>query len=231
MLKPKKKITRKELKKDPVLEKISQIENLVRKQRKLVSYILLGVVVVVLLTILLVNSKKKANTAAMGELGLAEMSFARNDYDDAILRLENLIEKYSWTRSSGMANILLARCYLAKDDYENARVNFEKYIDDYKDDKFLTAGAYSGLAICAEQDSNFALAAEYFEKGGKISPHKFHKHELLLNSARNYLKVNNLEKAEEIVNIILNDEPESVNKNSAELLLAQITTRKGLALK
>jgi len=69
MLKPKKKITRKELKKDPVLEKISQIENLVRKQRKLVSYILLGVVVVVLLTILLVNSKKKSQHGGNGRTG------------------------------------------------------------------------------------------------------------------------------------------------------------------
>jgi len=226
MLRPKKKITRKELKKDPVLEKISQIENLVRNQRKLFTYLSIGIIAAILLTILLISSKKKANTEAMGDLGLAELSLARNDYDDAIMRLENLNNKYPRTHSAGIATILLARSYLAKNDYENARKNFVKYIDDYKGDELLTASAYSGLAICAEADSNFTEAAEYFEKGGKISPYKFQKHEFFLNSARNYLKSNNIENAEEIVNMILGDEPESKNKNSAELLAAQIVTRK-----
>jgi len=226
MLRPKKKITRKEMKKDPVLEKISQIDNFVRDQRKLVMYVAVGIVAVVALSILLVGSKKKANTAAMGDLGLAEMSFARADYDDAILRLENLIDKYSSTRSAGLATVLLARSYMAKNDYENARVNFDKYVSHYDDDEILTAAAYSGLAICAEQNSDFANAAEYFEKGGKVSPYKFQKHEMLLNSARNYLKAADYNSAEKIVNIILQDEPEAKNKNSAELLAARITAQK-----
>ncbi|MFA6742689.1 MAG: tetratricopeptide repeat protein [Candidatus Neomarinimicrobiota bacterium] len=231
MLRPKKKITRKELKKDPVLEKISQIDSFVRTQRNLVMYISLGVVAVVVLTILIIGSKRKANTAAMGDLGLAKMSIARNDYDDAILRLENLIDKYSRTHSAGMATILLARSYLAKDDYENARINFEKYADDYDDDAMLAATAYSGLGICAEQNSDFKAAAEYFEKGAKKSPYKFQKHELLLNSVRNYLKFNDYESAEKLVNVLLQDEPEAKNKNSAELLAAQITAQKDYSLK
>ena len=227
MLRPKKKITRKEMKKDPVLEKISQIDNFVRDQRKIVMYVAVGIVAVVALSIILVSSKKKANTAAMGDLGLAEMSFARADYDDAILRLEDLIDKYSSTRSAGMATILLARSYMAKNDFENARVNFDKYIDDYEDDEILTAAAYSGLAICAEQNADFTKAAEYFEKGGNESPYKFQKHEMLLNSARNYLKVADFNSAEKIVDTILQDEPDPKNKNSAELLAAQITAQKG----
>ncbi len=223
MLRPKKKITKKELKKDPLLEKISQLENFVRYQSKIVIYIAIGIVAVFVFSIIFISSKKKANNSAMGELGLAEMSFARADYDDAVLRLESLIDKYSRTRSAGMASVLLGRSYLAKNDYENAKVNFNKYVDDYKDDDILTAAAYSGLAICAEQDSNFAKAAEYFEKGGKVSPYKFQKHEMLLNSARNYLKDSNIERADKIVKSILQDEPESKNKNSAELLAAQIT--------
>jgi len=226
MLRPKKKITRKELKKDPVLEKISQAETFVRDQSKMVIYVAIGVVAVVVITILLIGSKKKANTAAMGDFGLAEMSFARSDYDDAILRLENLIDKYSSTRSAGMATILLGRSYMAKNDYVNAKVNFEKYIDDYKDNDMLTAAAYEGLGICSELDSNYAKAAEYFAKGGEVSPYKFQKHELQINSVRNYLKVNDLKNAQELVKRILDDEPEAKYKNSAELLEAQITAQK-----
>ena len=62
MLRPKKKITRKELKKDPVLEKISQIENLVRNQRKLFTYLSIGIIAAILLTILLISSKTVSYT-------------------------------------------------------------------------------------------------------------------------------------------------------------------------
>ena len=89
MLKPKKKITRKELKKDPVLEKISQIENLVRKQRKL-DRTIIGVCRRLRL-FYWKNFKKKAPGG--WETGMAECHFARNDYDDAIFA-RNLIEKY-----------------------------------------------------------------------------------------------------------------------------------------
>jgi tetratricopeptide (TPR) repeat protein len=227
MLRPKKKLTRKELKKDPVLEKISQAENFLRDQSKLVTYAAIGIVVVIALVILLTGSKKKANTAAMGDLGLAEMSYARGDYDDAILRLENLIDKYSSTRSAGMGTVLLAKSYLSKNDYENARVNFERYINDYKKDGLLTATAYSGLAICAEQTGEYQKAAEYFKKGGKVAPYKFQKHSMLLNAARNYLRVADLTSADKMVATVLEDEPETKNKNTAEMLAAQITAQKG----
>jgi len=49
----------------------------------------------------------------------------------------------------------------------------------------------------------------------------------MLNSARNYLKINDYKNAEELINVILKDEPDAKNKNSAELLAAQITAQKG----
>lgn len=223
MLRPKKKITKKEMKKDPVLEKIAQIDEFVRQRQKIVFYVTIGLVVVVVLSVLLIKSKQKADVEAMGELGLAEQSLAREDYDDAILRLENIVTKYKRTRGAGMATLLLGRSYMAKNDWENARLNFQKYIDDYEDDDLLTAAAYNGLGIWAEQQNELKRAAEYFSKGGKIAPYKFQRHEYLLNAARCFIKGNELKKADALVQQVLKDEPESKFKSEAEALAAQIT--------
>lgn len=226
MLKPKKKITKKEMKKDPVLEKISQVDTFIRSNPKPVIYSVIGIVVVVILVILLAQSKKSANREASGELGIAEISLERGDVDDAIMRLEALIEKNPRTKSAGMAMILLAQSYLTKLEYEKALMTFEKYVDDYKDDDMITASAYNGIGLCLDHKGDFIKAAEMYEKGGKISPYKFQKHEYLLNAVRSLIKMKDLIHAEELVKEVLDNEPDYKAKNAADLLSAQIEVLK-----
>lgn len=222
MLRPKKKITKKELKKDPVLEKIAQIDDFVHRQQKYVLYVVIGLVVVIVLAFVLIRSKQQANLSAMGELGLAEQVLANNDYDDAILRLEGIVSRYKRTHGAGIATLLLGQTYVAKNDWENAQVQFKKYIDDYADDKMLTAVAYNGLGIGAEQKGDWKKAAEYFNKAGKTAPYKFQRHEYYLNAARCYLKLEDLKNARTIVTAVLADNPEGHLKSQAEELNAQL---------
>jgi tetratricopeptide (TPR) repeat protein len=227
MLRPKKKITKKELKRDPVLERIAQLDEFVHRQQKYVIYGLVGLVVIGVLAFVLIRSKQQANLAAMGELGLAEQVLANNDYDDAILRLEGIVTRYKKTQGAGIATLLLAQTYIAKNDWENALVQFEKYIDDYDNDKMLTAVAYNGLGIGAEQKGEWKKAAEYFSKAGKIAPYKFQRHEYYLNAARSYLKLEDWPKARARVATILADEPEGYFKSQAEELNAQLEALSG----
>ncbi len=148
MLKPKRKITRREIKKDPLLEKISQAEAIIRKKSKQISYITIGLVVIIVLSFIIIRSKKMANREAAGELGIAELSIQRGDYDDAILRLEKLVDTYTGTKSAGMAEMLLAQIYLSKLDYENAEERFQKYINDFAHED--TTLPYPESRACAE---------------------------------------------------------------------------------
>lgn len=227
MLRPKKKITKKEIKRDPLLEKISQISNFVTKNSRLVTYIVIGLIVVIIFTFSMVNSKKKANIEAAGELGLAELSIENMDYDDAIVRLESLIDKYPRTKSSGMAIFLLAKVHLIEQEYDIAEEYFLKYIDSYGDDEMILAAAYSGLGICEEQKGNLERAAEYLEKAAEVAPYKFQKHEYYLSAARYLIKEENFERAESILISILNDEPDSRTKSFAEILYGQLEVLKG----
>jgi len=222
MLKPKKKITRKEIKKDPVLEKISQAEHFLREKRKPVLYVTIAVVLVIVLSIALIRSKINANREASGELGIAEMALAANDVDNAIVQLEALIDKNPKTKSAGMATILLAQAYLSKDNLESAEVYYRKYIDDYADDDMLTATAYNGLGACAERDAEYAQAAKYFEKGGDVSSHEFLKCDSYLNAVRAYLKLKNIEKAEKLLNAIPRNNLDYRKRSLVETFAAEL---------
>ena len=227
MLKPKKKILRKEIKKDPVLEKISQVEHFVREQGKLLSYILIAAVVVVVLSIAMIRSKNNANREAAGELGIAEMALAVGDIENAVVQFEALVDKNPGTKSAGMATLLLAGTYMSKDDFESAELNYYKYIDDYGHDDMFLASAYSGLGVCAERRGDLQQAAEYFESGGRKSPYEFLKYECYFNAVRNYISMKNIDKAEAVLKQIPGEDLDYKYKTDYEILYAKIKVLKG----
>jgi tetratricopeptide (TPR) repeat protein len=222
MLKPKRKITRKEIKHDPVLEKIGEANDFMRTHGKLLSYIVIALAAIIVVSILLVNSKKKANLEASGVLGIAEMALNNNDLDNAILQLEDLIQKYTGTRSASIATRLLAQAYLEKQDYEKAESNFRLYIDKYGDDKLILASAYAGLAACDEHNAKFLEAAQDYKKAGQIAPYKFQKHDYFLKSARNFILIEQFNDARQLVENVLADDPDFNTKSAADILAAQI---------
>ncbi|MBN2601737.1 MAG: tetratricopeptide repeat protein [Candidatus Marinimicrobia bacterium] len=227
MLKPKKKILKKEIKKDPVLEKISQVEHYVRDKGKFLSYVLLAALVILVLSIAMIRSKSKANQEAAGELGIAEMALAVGDVENAIVQFEALIDKNPGTKSAGMATLMLASSYMSKDDFENAEINYRKYIYDYGDDDMFVAAAYNGLGVCLERIGEQQQAAEYFEIGGKKSPYVFLKYECYFNAARNYISVKNIEKAESVLKKIPAEELDAKYKTDYDVLNAKVKVLKG----
>jgi len=227
MLRPKRKITRKEMKKDPVLEKVSQTEHFIRENAKLISYIAIGIVLVAVLSVLIVRSKMSANREAAGELGVAQLSVANNDTEDAILRLEDLIEQYPNTHSAGLAANLLGNLYLRQSDYENAEIYFCKYLDEYKDDEMITAAAYKGLATCLEYREEYEEAARNYEQAVQKAAYDFQKYEYSLDAARIYMQLDQLQKAMELVQFVLEGDPGYQVKQTAEVLAAEIKVRQG----
>ncbi len=227
MLRPKRKITRQEIKKDPVLEKVSQTEYFIRENGKMLSYIGIGIVLVVVLSVLIIRSKRSANQEASAELGVAQLSVANNDTKDAILRLEDLIEQYPNTHSAGLATNLLGNLYLKQSDYDNATLYFREYLDEYKDDDMITAAAYKGLATCLEYKEEYADAAANYEKAAKKAAYDFQKYEYSLDAARNYMQIGQLQKARELIKVVLDGDPAHQVKRTAEILQAEIKTRQG----
>jgi len=227
MLKPKRKITRQEIKKDPLLEKVGQINSYLHKNLKKLTIYGIAVVLLIVFSFLMFTSSKNKQTAASGSFGIAELKLKNGQVEKGIEELNRIVENFAGSDAAGLSIFLLAKNNLNEKMFDDARANFEIFIKEHKDNKMLLAAAYSGLAVCLEKNKDYAGAASNFEKGGKTSPYAYQQNECFLNSVRNLILINDLGRAEILVNETLDNEPDYKTKSSAESLLAQIEVLKG----
>ena len=127
MLRPKKKITKKEIQRDPFLETVDQAQAHLEENRS--KYLQVGIAIVALLIgfNIISNNSQIRNKEASSSLGDALLTLDLNDQTTAQFQLETVINKYENTASAS-----LAEYYLGKISYDdNDIVNAEKYLRSY----------------------------------------------------------------------------------------------------
>ena len=127
MLRPKKKITKREIKRDPFLETVDQAQAHIEKNRS--KYLQMGIGIVALLIgfNVISNNSSIRKSEASSSLGDALLTLDLNDPTTAKFQLETVINEYKNTTSAS-----LAEYYLGKMSYDdNDIVNAEKYLSSY----------------------------------------------------------------------------------------------------
>ena len=127
MLRPKKKITKREIKRDPFLETVDQAQAHIEKNRS--KYLQMGIGIVALLIgfNVISNNSNIRKSEASSSLGDALLTLDLSDPTTAKFQLETVINEYKNTTSSS-----LAEYYLGKMSYDdNDIVNAEKYLSSY----------------------------------------------------------------------------------------------------
>ena len=151
MLKPRKRITKKELKQDKLVTTYFKVVNFVRNNRKIVSGMVTGLVIAVIVVVAYLNNRNSDNRKAATELSQVLNLFNGGAYQVAIngdpthniTGLKSIVENYGGSDTGEEAKIYLADCYYYLGDYEDAL----KYFKDYGgSDKFLEASADDGSA-------------------------------------------------------------------------------------
>lgn len=170
MLKPKKKISKKELKEDKFVKLSLQAKTFLDENSKQVSYVITGILGVIVIIIALVYAHNANVEEARSQLGIAQVEYTNLNYDKAITRLERLIESYDGTNESEQGMFLLANILYQKEKYKQAKNYFEEFIDSYSGSNILLASGIGGLAACYEKDRKYADAAEYYSEAAKTAP-------------------------------------------------------------
>ena len=127
MLRPKKKITKREIKRDPFLETVDQAQAHIEKNRS--KYLQMGIGIVALLIgfNVISNNSNIRKSEASSSLGDALLTLDLSDPTTAKFQLETVINEYKNTTSAS-----LAEYYLGKMSYDdNDIVNAEKYLSSY----------------------------------------------------------------------------------------------------
>ena len=187
MLKPRKKITKRQIKEDPLVTTYFKSIDFIKEHSQKITTGLLILFAIIILVIFLVRSKRNAELDASEQLAKANVQLSLNKTQEAIDILLNMIDNYSGTNSAATGVYLLAKAYYEKGDYDKSLLLFERYLDDYGDDKILASAALTGIGYSYEQLGKYLEAAKIYEKGANKYPEHYTAAQQIFDAGRCYM--------------------------------------------
>ena len=163
MLKPKQKITSKEINRDPFLETIYAVKEHINSKKQ--QYIKIGISalsVILLLFFLNQNSKSNAIEAEFG-LSIGMVYLEKGDLQNAMLQFQQIIDEYSNTAAGYGSSFYIGKIHFDKGEYDLALPYFEKSIS-RKNNDFINSSAYHALAEIYLKKNQFDKAIESQKK-------------------------------------------------------------------
>ena len=222
MLRPKKKITKKEIQRDPFLETVDQAQGHLEENRS--RYLQIGFVILAILIGFNIssNNSQRANEEASSYLGDALLTLESNDQTTAKFQLETVVNDYENTTSAS-----LAEYYLGKMSYDNNdNISAERYLNSYikKNPKgFLASSAGTILADIAVSNKQFDKGLAILSKCIKNSKSMKDIRQMQLRKADYYISNGQKIEAEKIIDKLLLDEDlGSWNKQVAQEIKGKI---------
>jgi len=219
MLKPQRKITRKEIKRDPFLETIDKIEYNFEQNKKTYLNIVLGLIAVIISVNVLLNKQGQKDIDSNSALGIALVAFDNQDYENAKFQFETILSDFSGTNSSNIANY-----YLGKISFENNElIKAESYLNEYMNNSepdILIPGTIKILSNIALKNNEFDKAIKLLDRGLRLGLDNNISNEFKLLKVSILINQDKVEIAQYILNEILLEKklPIHLKQRSEELI-------------
>ena len=219
MLKPQRKITRKEIKRDPFLETIDKIEYNFEQNKKTYLNIALGIIAVIIFVNVLLNKQSQKDIDSNSALGIALVAFDNEDYENAKFQFETILSDFSGTNSSNIANY-----YLGKISFENnGLIKAESYLNEYLNNSepdILIPGTIKILSNIALKNNEFDEAIKLLDRGLRLGLDNNISNEFKLLKVSILIEQDKVEIAQNILNEILLEKklPIHLKQRSEELI-------------
>ena len=219
MLKPQRKITRKEIKRDAFLETIDKIEYNFEQNKNTYLNIALGIIAVIIFVNVLLNKQSQKDIDSNSALGIALVAFDNEDYENAKFQFETILLDFSGTNSSNIANY-----YLGKISFENNElIKAESYLNEYLNNSepdILIPGTIKILSNIALKNNEFDKAIKLLERGLRLGLDNNISNEFKLLKVSILIEQDKVEIAQNILNEILLEKklPIHLKQHSEELI-------------
>ena len=219
MLKPKKKITKKELKKDPLLEFINDAQNWLNERKTTIYRVAIGVVAVVLIIFFFNKNSTSNSIEADTLLGKAFLSQDLGDSENAKFQFQLLTEDYAGTDAGKQASYYLGKMNFEEANFEEAERLISEYVKKGSNAELLAASFRMLASIAISREDN-AGAESYLQKAADNAEGTVFGYDFSLLYAEQLYKNGNKNKAAKIVQGILEDDEilYSTKKKAEELL-------------
>jgi tetratricopeptide (TPR) repeat protein len=227
MLTKQKKLSRKEIKEDKLVEfYYKSISFFEENKNKVFTY--LGVVaLVVVAVILFMNYRSGQNEEAASHLSKAMDMYDMGDFlgavegkkDVKILGLKEIVAQYGSTENGETAKIYLANSYANLGKTDEAL----KYYDDYSGDiDIYVAASLAGQAGYYAAKNEFEKAADLYMKASKVSKADVMNSDYIFQAAINYFEAGDKEQAKNLLQTIKDDYKTSAVYSQVDRYLAQL---------
>ena len=168
MLKPKRKIIRKEIKKDPLLETIDSVEAKFEKNKKTFGNVFILVFLIFIGGYLFSNKQKQNKIESNSALGVAMMAYSNMDYENAKFQFESIKSNFGNTSSANKASYFLAKIAHRNSDFVNSSLYLNDFLNN-SDDDILVCGAIKLLTDISLKNNNPEEALKNLDKAKKYN--------------------------------------------------------------
>jgi len=228
MLRPKKKITKKQLKEDALISSYVKARTFYEENKKNISIGVTVIAVLAVATVFYINNERANNERATTELGKVYGLYDSGQYQQAIdgvperniAGLKSIVSNYGGTKAGNMARFYLADTYYQLGRYEDALPEFEAFSPN---EPTLGVSRLAGIAECYEAQGKYADAAEHYDRAASKYPNDVTVAENLSDAARNYVLAGQKERALELYKRLRKNYPTTPYGREADRYIAQLS--------
>jgi TolA-binding protein len=211
MLKKYKRITRKEMKKDPLVQFSAQAMDYLQGEWVKIASIA-GVVILIVVTAVLIGQGRKK-----GEMNAydAAMTAMQTNAPEATDLLKRVVTKYSGSMSASEALIYLGNRYYQQKDLANSEKCYSEYVKKYANDPVNGFNAYNNLGGVYEEKGDFKNAAQTYEKYNQKFSDSVFAPLMYLNAGKAYLNAKDKDAAKRNFEKLTENSKDSQEKQEA----------------
>ena len=219
MLKPQRKITRKEIKRDPFLETVDRLEYSFEKNKKTYMNIALFVIVGVFIIKFLLDKQSQKEYDSSTALGIALIAYDNADYENAKFQFETAVSSFLGTNNASTANYYLGKIAYDNNDFSKSESYLNKYLNNYEIDIFL-AGTVKMLSDIAVRNNKPEDGINILNKGIRINLNNNIDSEFKLAKVLIHIDMGDNKTAQKILRDILSEKnlASNIKQRSEELM-------------
>lgn len=203
MLKPNRKILKKEIKKDPFLETVEKFENGFKDNRKTIVNVSFFFVAIAVIGSIYVNNQNEIELDSISAFGAALVAYSNSDYENAKFQFESISSNYKGTESEIFSNYYLGRIAYDSGKYNEAKFLLNDFLDNTEKTTFV-CGAIKQLVEISFNENDFSNSLDIIAKAKRFDINSVSKLELKILKINTLIKMDDLQGAKIEIEKVLN---------------------------
>ena len=233
MLNPKKKLAKKEIKKDPLLSSYEKATGFYYSNKKNLTRMVLALLAFIAGIFWYADNRRQNNDHAMSELGKvfsiydqassnpSQYAVAINGQTEkGIVGLKAIVNKYGGSHGGEIARCYLANCYRMTGKFDEAISEYKSFSPPTT---LLKASAQAGLGACYEAKKQYADAASAYDKAANVASNPLVTPDYMVAAARCYGLSGEKEKAVAMFKRIKVEYPNTAAARDADRYIGQFS--------